>query len=95
MTDQIATFDLPAVMKAEDCQELDTFLRAHHDQTVILNCNAVTRVGGQAAQLIAAHMKFRKGDNCELTLQTPSEGFVAGLQTMGLLEIITAESAAA
>ena len=95
MTDQIATFDLPPVMKSEDCQKLDAFLRNHEDQLVSLNCRDVTRIGGQAAQVIVAHINFRQEKECAIVFDTPSEGFSGAVHRMGLGHILDAEGDAA
>lgn len=84
MTAQIAIHELPPAMQSEDCGQLDEFLRAHHDQPVILNCALVTRIGGQAAQVLAAHVTFRSKSGHAVQFEAPSDAFVSSLNTMGL-----------
>lgn len=88
MTAQIATYDLPPVMKSEDCRKLDTFLREHRDRSVMLNCASVTRIGGQGAQVIAAHLKFRAGGTASLLFDAPSEACLSSFSDMGLAHLI-------
>ena len=84
MTAQIATHELPPAMQSEDCGKLDEFLREQHDRSVILNCAFVTRIGGQAAQVLAAYVTFRSKGGHAIQFDAPSDAFVSSLDMMGL-----------
>ena len=54
MTATPPSYQLPAMMTLEDCEKLRDHLTASYDTAVTLNCAAVTRLTGLAAQIILA-----------------------------------------
>jgi chemotaxis protein CheX len=88
MTAQIATFDLPAVVKTEDCGRLDAFLREHANDPVGINCGLVERISGQAVQVLLAHRKCRSPANC-IQLDAPTDSIESALNKMGLSDLLS------
>lgn len=78
------TFDLPPVLKLEECQQLHAFLLESVGTPVTLNCAAVTRLGGLPAQLITMAARAWAVDDISLQLADPSDGFRESLQILGL-----------
>ena len=72
MPDDSTIFALPAVMRTEDSISLHTFLSAHHDEPVTLDGSQVQKFTGLAAQVIAAHLKWRVGTDNRITLSNES-----------------------
>lgn len=84
MTPDTATFDLPPVLKLEECQQLHTFLQQSVGTPITLNCGAVTRLGGLPAQLIAMAAKSWALDDVPMLLANPTDNFRDCLQSLGL-----------
>lgn len=83
MTDDTACFELPAVMKIEDCERLHAFLLGAQGQDIQIDCHAVERLSGLAAQTLMMINVWRKNAQ-QVTLKSPSLGFIDGLATLGL-----------
>lgn len=84
MPDHAKTYDLPPVMRTEDCAALHDFLGEHADVPVVLNGAAVHKFSGQAAQVICAHRGWRAGGCCDLTVAGASDGLRTALTLLGL-----------
>lgn len=95
MTSECATFDLPEVMKLEDCQALHAFLQEHQGTAVILNCAAVTRISGLAAQMIHFAAGEWAGDDAGFSLHEASPGCHESLTTLGFESLLSGEGATA
>lgn len=89
MPPDTATFDLPPVLKLEECQQLHSFLQQSAGTPVTLNCAAVTRLGGLPAQLITMAAKSWAEDNMPLAFAAPSADFRNCLDTLGLTDFLT------
>lgn len=86
-----ATFEIPPVMKVEDCEALFLFLEQAEGQPVTLQCGAVSRIPGLAAQtLLFATQKWAK-DGISLSLTDQSDGCVESLKLLGLSDLIAQE----
>ena len=81
------TFDLPSAMRTEDCEALDVFLRKNAARPVRLNGAEVRKFSGQAAQVIAAHQKFRHGTPL-LVIDTPSPALEEALTLLDLAAVL-------
>lgn len=88
MTDEIACFELPAVMRTDDCIALHTYLCDKVSDPRVVSGSAVERFSGQAAQLLAAHYKVRCGTAAPLTIKDPSDALLAALATLALTEAV-------
>ncbi|PUB18739.1 chemotaxis protein CheX [Yoonia sediminilitoris] len=94
MTSECATYDLPEVMKLEDCQELHSFLIKQQGTPVALNCTAVTRISGLAAQMIHFAAGEWAGEDVDFSLRDLSPGCITSLTTLGLGGLVANEGAA-
>lgn len=88
MPPDTATFDLPPLLKLEECQQLHSFLQQSAGTPVTLNCADVTRLGGLPAQLITMAAKTWAEDNVPLAFAAPSADFRNCLDTLGLTELL-------
>ena len=88
MPDDIATFDLPSVMRTEDCISLHEFLCENSERTVVLGGAAVERFSGQAAQVIIAHQRFRQTAAPAITISDPSAALRNALTLLALNEVL-------
>lgn len=95
MTTDSATFDLPPVMTLEDCQDLHAFLQQSRGIPIALNCAAVTRVTGPAAQMMQFAAQVWEREDVGFTLADPSEGFVQTLETLGMASLLDQEGVSA
>jgi hypothetical protein len=84
MTDEIACFELPAVMRTDDCIALHKFLCNTASNPAVVSGSAVEKFSGQAAQLLVAHHKVRCGTAAPLTIKDPSDALLAALETLAL-----------
>ncbi|MBE0413988.1 STAS domain-containing protein [Yoonia sp.] len=89
MTLDTRTFDLPPIMKIEDCQNLHGFLQQSGGTPVILECASVTRLGGLAAQLIKIAATIWAAQGVPFKLVAPSPGFRDSLRALGLDDLLT------
>ncbi len=89
MTSDNATFELPPVMKLEDCQQLHSFLEQSAELPIVLDCSAVTRLGGLGAQIIQmAHAAWDAND-LRVVLADPTPECRESLNTLGLSDLLT------
>lgn len=89
MTAETVCFELPPVMKLEDCQGLHAFLQDAHGKPVTLECAAVTRITGLAGQMILMAQKSWAADNLQFDLNAPSEGCIESLKILGMDVLMT------
>ncbi len=89
MTDDTACFELPAVMKIEDCEKLHAFLMGAQTQEVRIECHLVERLSGLAAQTLLMTKAWRE-NALQVTLNNPSAGFIAGVTMLGLTDELLA-----
>jgi len=94
MTTETATFDFPEVMRFDDCQALDEFLRGARGRDVELNCGQVKRLGGLAAQQIVVAQRTWAADGQDMVLTGFAEGLAPGLAALGLDVLPELEEAA-
>lgn len=83
MTFNTATFDLPAVLNVEACQNLHAFLQQATDTPVTVDCGAITRIGGLAAQLIRMAATDWTARDMPFTLANPSTDCRNCLELLG------------
>jgi hypothetical protein len=84
MPDDSTIFALPPVVRTGDSVSLHAFLSEHHLQPVTINASQVEKFSGMAAQIIAAHLKWRAGAYAPITL-TPDKTVVT--EAMRLLDL--------
>lgn len=94
MTQNFTTFDMPPTMAHEDCQRLHSFLRAAVDQPVALNCAAVERLNGLAAQTIKMAQCAWAANNITFKLINMTPPITDGFATLGLSDLIENEGTA-
>lgn len=92
MTAPAATFELPETMKIDACQTLHAFLLGVQDQPVRIDCGAVRRLSGLAAQLIAMGAKTWAQKGHAFEILNPSEGFQESLETLGLTHLLATKA---
>lgn len=91
MTADSDVFVLPEALKLEECQRLDRFLRETDSKNIQLDGTAVTRMGGMAAQLIAAHQSIRTAGGTQITVTNPSDGMIAAFETLDLGHVLASK----
>ena len=94
MIADVETYALAPVMKPEDCEDLDQFLRANQANPVTLDGVEVTRMGGLSAQLILAHQRFRRDTVAPLRIANPSEAMTSDLILLGLGAVLADQEVA-
>ncbi len=95
MTADCAIFELPPVMKLEDCEALHNFFQESRGQAVTLNCASVTRMTGLSAQLVFFAVRRWSADGVKFALSDASEGCMQSLRTLGLDVFLFQEGARA
>lgn len=93
MTCDSATYALPSATRLEDCQRLYAFLEQSADQAVALDCGAVTRLGGLAAQMILMASKSWSDNDLQFALKNATADCVDNLKTLGLHDHLIVEEA--
>ena len=94
MSDDTARFELPPVMKIEDCEALHAFFTGVTDQNVEIDCSGVERLNGLSAQmLLVAQASWQKTARA-VTISNPSEGFEQGCALLGLPDLIPQDQVA-
>lgn len=91
MTADSAIFELPPVMKLEDCQKLFVFLQDAQDTPVTLDCSAVTRLGGMGAQIIQMASDTWAMNDQPFSLENMTTECRDSLTTLGFDTLVTAE----
>lgn len=94
MSDIGCTFTLPSVAKMEDCEKLHAFLSGAQDKDIAIDCSAVTRLSGLAAQLLLMGHQASTRTGNRLVLANPSPECMASLETPGLQNTLQTEGAA-
>lgn len=89
MSENNDTFMLPELIRMEDCDAIDAFLRSCEGKTAQLEGGNVRKCGGMAAQLILAHQGFYRAQGKDVTVTAPSAELAAALNTLGLGRILT------
>jgi len=91
MTDDSAVFQLPPVMKMEDCERLHDFVTTHGANDMTIDASIVERLSGLAAQtlVIARHVAEKRGTRLQFT--APSLGFDQSVSLLGLTDILRRE----
>lgn len=84
MTLDTAIYNLPMAPKLEDCQNLHAFLQDAVGTPVEVNCNAVTRLGGLAAQILCVAAKTWAAEGVPLRFADPSTECRDSLTMLGL-----------
>ncbi|MEL6639802.1 MAG: STAS domain-containing protein [Pseudomonadota bacterium] len=95
MSDDTARFELPPVMKIEDCEALHAFFAGVTDQNVEIDCGRVERLSGLSAQLLLAAQASWQKNAQAVTLLNPSEGFEKGCAQLGLSDLMPQDQVAA
>ena len=91
MTDDSAVFQLPPVMKMEDCERLHDFVKTHDANGMTIDASIVERLSGLAAQtLVIAQHSAEKHGTC-LRFTAPSAGFDQSVSHLGLTDILRRE----
>jgi len=91
MTADGANFELPPVMKVEDCEALFVFLKEAEGTPVTLQCGAVSRIPGLAAQTILFAAQKWAADDVSFLLSDQSEGCIDSFKSLGLDGLIAQE----
>lgn len=95
MNDDAACFELPAIMKIEDCERLHMFLASASDKDIEINCGAVERLSGLSAQMLVMAARRWPANAREVTFSGRSAGFEEGLALLGLSEVLQPDQVAA
>ncbi|WP_342071636.1 STAS domain-containing protein [Yoonia algicola] len=94
MTDETASFELPKIMKVEDCETLHGFLAAAQSKNIALKCHAVERLSGLSAQMLVMAVTAWRNQALEVTFASPSDGFRQSVAILGLSDaLLPAEGA--
>jgi len=84
MTAETAIFDLPPVMKLEDCEQLFSFFEQSAGTPVTIRCEAVSRLTGLAAQTLCFAAEKWAQDDLPFCMENLSDGCMESLNTLGL-----------
>lgn len=68
MTQDSSRFALPDVVRMEDCEALATFLSDTRGAAATVDCSAVSRLGGLAAQMLLIAQRSWADEGQTLTL---------------------------
>ena len=90
-----AEFDLPPVMKLEDCEVFNNFLQDAIGQPVAINCGQVTRLPGLAAQSLLAAKRRWETDELPFSLNNMTDDFIGSVERLGLTQDFSLEGASA
>jgi len=91
MTDDSAVFQLPAVMKMEDCERLHEFVAAHEASDVTIDASIVDRLGGLAAQTLVMAQLISQKHGTGFQITAPSSGFLQSISLLGLTDLLSSE----
>ena len=91
MTADSVNFEMPPLMKVEDCEAFFTFLQNATGKAVSLQCGEVTRITGLAAQMILIAAQSWAAENTPFQMVDPSAGCIKSLDTLGLTEMLSQE----
>ncbi|MFD2238181.1 STAS domain-containing protein [Aureimonas populi] len=78
------TVELPAILDLRAAAPLAGKLLALRGQPLALDASKVERIGGQCLAVLISAARTWKADEETLTLEAPSDEFVAGLSLLGL-----------
>ena len=88
MTDDTADFELPTIMKLEDCEKLHEFLATAQTKNLAFRCHAVERLSGLSAQMLVMAVTSWKARALDVTFENPSDGFMQSVGTLGLNDLL-------
>lgn len=95
MTDDTANFELPKIMKLEDCEKLHEFLATAQTKNLAFGCHAVERLSGLSAQMLLMAVASWKAQALDVTFENPSDGFLQSVGMLGLNDLLLQEQVAA
>ena len=91
MTADSVNFEMPPLMKVEDCEAFFTFLQNAAGKAVSLQCGEVTRITGLAAQMILFAAHKWAAENAPFQMVNLSAGCIESLDILGMTEILSQE----
>jgi chemotaxis protein CheX len=95
MTDDMASFELPKIMKVEDCETLHGFLAAAQSKHITFECQSVERLSGLSAQMLVMAVTAWHSHALEVTFASPSDGFTQSVAMLGLNDLFAPTQVAA
>lgn len=95
MTDDTASFELPKIMKVEDCETLNGFLASAQGKHIAFDCSSVDRLSGLSAQMLVMAYGVWRSQSLEVTFARPSEGFAQSVTILGLRDLLLPSQVAA
>ncbi|KQI71334.1 hypothetical protein AN191_13725 [Loktanella sp. 5RATIMAR09] len=88
MTDDTASFELPKMMKVDDCEALHRFLADAQNKHIAFDCSAVERLSGLAAQILVMAAGVWRSQSLDVTFGSPSDGFSLSVSMLGLNDLL-------
>ncbi|SIT82315.1 chemotaxis protein CheX [Yoonia rosea] len=88
MTDDTASFELPKIMKVDDCETLHGFLAGAQGKHIAFDCSAVERLSGLSAQILVMAAGVWRGQSLDVTFGSPSDGFAQSVTMLGLNDLL-------
>jgi chemotaxis protein CheX len=95
MTDDTANFELPKIMKLEDCEKLHEFLATAQTKNLAFGCHAVERLSGLAAQMLLMAVTCWNAQALDVIFENPSDGFMQSIAMLGLNDLLSQGQVAA
>lgn len=95
MTDDTASFELPKIMKVEDCETLHGFLASAQSKHIAFDCSSVERLSGLSAQMLVMAATVWRSQSLNVTFARPSDGFVQSVAILGLNDLLLPPQVAA
>lgn len=89
MAADTAIYELPEVMKIDDCERLHAFLMAAQSSAVTIECGMVSRMHGLAAQTIVMAARTWSAAGHGFAIRTPSPAFTEAMRSLGLGDLLT------
>ncbi len=86
------SYELPAVMRAEECYALHSFLTSNANNLIKLDASAVEKIGGQTAQMLAFHCMTASSRFGPKMIHNPSTAMVAVFSALDLLDVLEGET---
>jgi anti-anti-sigma regulatory factor len=94
MTTNAPPYQLAAVMTPEDCEKLHDYFNTSYETAVTIECDAVTRLPGLAAQLLMMAQTSWQQRGFDFALTKISPACKDNLETLKLTQLLTQKGAA-
>lgn len=91
MTDEFENFQLPPVMKLEDCARMHDFLMTTDAQDVTIDASMVDRLSGIAAQTLLLGRMAAERRGVRFQIKEASAGFSDSISLLGLTDLLLKE----